>query len=132
MPAPPMKNLSSYLQENNASQRNNSLISSLTSGLWSIMTLGMVSSTNPDTKNETNNKDENKNQPLQTFLPPLPNDSSTSSGAYAYETQIDCSSRLLAWQSCHILLVLVNNCTNESLYNPYRLALFHFTDTQGS
>ncbi len=67
-------------------------------------------------------------QPPQTYLPPLPHDSNSAPSASS-EPALDCQSRLLAWQSCHLLLVLANHCTSEHLYNPYRLALFHFTDT---
>ena len=65
------------------------------------------------------------------FLPALAQDSNS----VTYEVPIDCAGRLLAWQSCHILLILSNHCTNSdtggsgSLYNPYRMALFHFTDS---
>ena len=38
----------------------------------------------------------------------------------------------LANQSIHLLLILSNHFTSETHRNPYRLALLHFTDTQGS
>ena len=90
------------------------------------MTLGYGSS------NETAANDQSStttNQQMTTYLPSLPNDSDGAS-SNINDSQIDCENRLLAWQSCHILLILSNHCTNESLCNPYRLALFHFTDTQ--
>lgn len=37
----------------------------------------------------------------------------------------------LANQSIHLILILSNHFTNEAHRNPYRLALLHFTDTQG-
>ena len=39
--------------------------------------------------------------------------------------------RHLANQSIHLLLILSNHFTNDVHRNPYRLALLHFTDTQG-
>jgi hypothetical protein len=121
-----MKNLASYLQ--NSQPQAQSLMSSLTTGLWSVMTFGMTSG---KTKSGASpGEKSNEQKPLALFLPSLPTDNSTATGAYMNDTPLmDCASRLLAWQSCHMLLVLVNHCTNESLYNPYRLALFHFTDT---
>lgn len=136
------QNLNSYLaqQADNSSQR--SYLSSFASGLWSVMTLGLASgatATGPSTSStgtsspadDGQKSDADRNKPIVTFLPNLPADAHTSYGGNLNDTQIDSASRLLAWQSCHILLVLSNHCTNESLYNPYRLALFHFTDTQG-
>lgn len=50
----------------------------------------------------------------------------------ASQETINYTDRLLALQSCHILLILSNYCTNDITFrNPFRLALFHFTDTQG-
>ena len=132
MPPPPVKTLASYLQDSQA--QRSSIISSLTSGLWSVVTLGLASSNSNEAETnleKTNSSTQEKQKPLVTFLPNLPTDASNANSSYIYDAQIDCSSRLLAWQSCHLLLVLVNHCTSESLYNPYRLALFHFTDTQG-
>jgi hypothetical protein len=127
MPPPPMKNLASYLQ--NSQPQSQSLMSSLTTGLWSVMTFGMASGASTTKTTPPSDKSQEQ-KPLMTYLPNLPTDNSTTSGAYTYDSApIDCASRLLAWQSCHMLLVLVNHCTSESLYNPYRLALFHFTDT---
>ena len=100
-------------------------MSSVASGLWSVMTLGLGSSGASSTVNTQ--EDDNE----KTYLPNLPTDNS-SANQNTTDIQIDCSTRLLAWQSCHILLVLSNHCTNESFYNPYRLALFHFTDTQNT
>jgi hypothetical protein len=37
----------------------------------------------------------------------------------------------LANQSIHLILILSNHFTNDVHRNPYRLALLHFTDTQG-
>jgi len=102
-----------------------SLISSVASGLWSVMTLGYGSSGSPQPPVTLTTS----NQSLLTYLPNLPNDNDNSS-SNLNDTQIDCENRLLAWQSCHVLLILSNHCSNESLCNPYRLALFHFTDTQ--
>ena len=39
--------------------------------------------------------------------------------------------RHLSNQSIHLLLILSNHFTNDIHRNPYRLALLHFTDTQG-
>jgi len=115
-------------------QRSSSLMSSITSGLWTVMTLGFGGTTggSPDEPAYTASGSGEAKQPeIVTYLPHLPADAHSSSGGGALtDTQIDSANRLLAWQSCHILLVLSNHCTNESLYNPYRLALFHFTDTQ--
>lgn len=117
-------------------QRSSSLMSSITSGLWTVMTLGFGGTTggSPDEPAYTASGSGEAKQPeIVTYLPHLPADAHSSSGGGALtDTQIDSANRLLAWQSCHILLVLSNHCTNESLYNPYRLALFHFTDTQGT
>ena len=101
-----------------------SLISSVTSGLWTMMTLGYSSPT-------SDGPPYTKNSDIIPYLPDLRSDSHSKSNS-GKEMFIECSDRLLAWQSCHILLILSNHCTNETLYNPYRLALFHFTDSQGS
>ena len=101
-----------------------SLISSVTSGLWTMMTLGYSSPA-------SDGPPYTKNSEIITYLPDLRSDSHSKSNS-GKEMFIECSDRLLAWQSCHILLILSNHCTNETLYNPYRLALFHFTDSQGS
>jgi hypothetical protein len=132
----PQQNLTSYLTSSDASSQR-SLMSSFASGLWTVMTLGLGSTTPTSSSSNTNNNenglnaDEKSNKTIVTFLPNLPSDTHTTNSSNVTDTQIDSASRLLAWQSCHILLVLSNHCTNESLYNPYRLALFHFTDTQG-
>lgn len=123
MPVPASQNLNSYLSTSDSSSQR-SFMSSVASGLWSVMTLGLASSS------YTTDDTHSPNDPIVTYLPSLPNDNSSNSGNIN-DAQIDCSTRLLAWQSCHILLVLSNHCTNESLFNPFRLALFHFTDTQG-
>lgn len=42
------------------------------------------------------------------------------------------SDKLLAKQSLLLILVLANHCTSDlELHNPYRQALFSFTDSQG-
>jgi hypothetical protein len=63
---------------------------------------------------------------------------STSSTAAVTEgtvTSIDPTNELrnrhLSNQSIHLLLILSNHFTNDVHRNPYRLALLHFTDTQG-
>ncbi|CAF4257562.1 unnamed protein product [Rotaria sp. Silwood2] len=81
------------------------LYSQLTTGsLWSVVTLGMSSS-------------------------------STTTVTEATATSIDSTKELrnrhLSNQSIHLLLILSNHFTNDVHRNPYRLALLHFTDTQG-
>lgn len=44
----------------------------------------------------------------------------------------DLRNRHLANQSIHLILILSNHFTNDVHRNPYRLALLHFTDTQGN
>ena len=145
MPEPSAASISAHLAHmadpsaGAAHAGSSSLLSSVTSGLWTVMTLGLVSSSAPPppVEQSASSGDSSANQDtIVTYLPSLngENNSSVSSksGGAAGDAPLDCASRLLAWQSCHILLVLSNHCTNESLYNPYRLALFHFTDTQGS
>jgi len=78
---------------------------SVASGLWSVMTLGMASSS-PSTTTEN------------------PNTNLTDSS-------YDLRNRHLANQSIHLILILSNHFTNDVHRNPYRLALLHFTDTQG-
>ena len=95
-------------------------MNSVVSGLWTVVTLGYGASSS---------RPVFKNSPDSTYLPNLPSDNNDYSNKTA-DAVIECKDRLLAWQSCHILLILSNHCTNEALYNPYRLALFHFTDTQ--
>ena len=108
MPAP--QNLSSqYMPLNNNSQR--SIMSSVTSGLWSVMTLG-YGGTSSNSPPYSKNSEE-----IFTFLPELPQDSN-SAGNYN-DSPIECNNRLLAWQSCHIILILTNHCTNESLYKNF-------------
>jgi hypothetical protein len=126
MPQPPTQHLS-YL---NDKQAGPSLLSSVTSSLWTVMTLGLASSSN--TVSTASNSNNTNIQKIPTHLPNLPSDIYSNPNSNVTETLIDCHNRLLAWQSVHILLVLSNHCTNESLYNPYRLALFHFTDTLGN
>jgi hypothetical protein len=123
MPIPHGTALYSF-SSSSSSNSQKSIISSVASGLWSVMTLGYGSSSSSTPSVTTNN------QSLVTYLPNLPNDNDNSS-SNLNDTQIDCENRLLAWQSCHVLLILSNHCSNESLCNPYRTALFHFTDTQG-
>ncbi len=74
-------------------------------GLWSVMTFGMASSTTPTTTTE----------------------GIVSTTDPAFELR----NRHLANQSIHLLLILSNHFTNDVHRNPYRLALLHFTDTQG-
>ncbi|CAF3752355.1 unnamed protein product [Rotaria sp. Silwood1] len=74
-------------------------------GLWSVVTLGMGSSSTSNTTDET----LTANDP-------------------AYELR----NHHLANQSIHLLLILSNHFTNDAHRNPYRLALLHFTDTQDS
>jgi hypothetical protein len=47
------------------------------------------------------------------------------------DSLIDLHNRHLSNQSIHLLLILSNHFTNDVHRNPYRLALLHFTDTQG-
>jgi hypothetical protein len=126
MPPPPNQNLSSHLTNNSnldtAGQR--SIFSSFSSGLWSVVTLGYGGGSSGSSMTTSANSQD------ITYLPNIPTDGNGSASGNSNDIQIDCGSRLLAWQSCHILLVLSNHCTNEALYNPYRLALFHFTDTR--
>ena len=78
-------------------------------GLWSVVTLGMgstSSSTNITTTNEGN--------------------------SIVQDAAFDLRNRHLANQSIHLLLILSNHFTNDAHRNPYRLALLHFTDTQDS
>lgn len=127
MPVPNSQAYNAYMSNVNSSQR--SILSSVASGLWSVVTLGYGSSSEAISQpNKT--EASSSNQPMITFLPNLPSDTEISSSNVT-DTQIDCENRLIAWQSCHVLLILSNHCTSESLSNPYRLALFHFTDTQG-
>lgn len=136
MPPPAYQpNLAAYLSSDaattasTAGSSQRSFMSSFTSGLWSVMTLGLGGS-----GSSSDAISANPSGTIVTYLPHLPSDAHSNpsgGGAGLTDTQIDSTNRLLAWQSCHILLVLSNHCTNESLYNPYRLALFHFTDTQG-
>jgi len=72
-------------------------------GLWSVMTLGMGSSS-----------------------------TTTDSNLSPQDPAFDLRNRHLANQSIHLLLILSNHFTNDVHRNPYRLALLHFTDTQDS
>ena len=48
------------------------------------------------------------------------------------ETDETVSDKLLAKQSLLLILVLTNHCTSDlEMHNPYRQALFSFTDSQG-
>ena len=50
------------------------------------------------------------------------------------EEEEEVSDKLLANQSLLLILVLANHCTGQApgvLNNPYRQALFSFTDSQG-
>jgi hypothetical protein len=75
----------------------------LLDGLWSVVTFGMASATSTTTDGIV-----------------TPNDP-------AFELR----NRHLSNQSIHLLLILSNHFTNDVHRNPYRLALLHFTDTQG-
>ena len=124
MPQPPNQNLSSHLTNTSSDvSGQRSILSSLSSGLWSVVTLGYGGGSYAAVPSSSQDI---------TYLPSIPADGNGSASGNSNDVQIDCASRLLAWQSCHILLVLSNHCTNEALYNPYRLALFHFTDTRSS
>lgn len=76
--------------------------------LWSVMTFGMGSSASTSTTNI-----------------------STEASNNSSESTIDLTEKHLANQSIHLLLILSNHFTNDVHRNPYRLALLHFTDTQG-
>ena len=53
-------------------------------------------------------------------------------GAKEKKADTELSETLLANQSLLFILVLANHCTcDKSVTNPYRQALFSFTDTQG-
>ncbi|CAF3796619.1 unnamed protein product [Rotaria sp. Silwood1] len=74
---------------------------SVANSLWSVVTLGMSSSSTSIINDET-------------------------------ITTIDSiNNHHLSNQSIHLLLILSNHFTNDIHRNPYRLALLHFTDTQG-
>ncbi len=75
-----------------------------TGSLWSVVTLGMGSSSTPTVPEGTTTPSELTN---------------------------DLRNRHLSNQSIHLLLILSNHFTNDLHRNPYRLALLHFTDTQG-
>ncbi|UJR14717.1 hypothetical protein I4U23_001710 [Adineta vaga] len=77
---------------------------SVAQGLWSVVTLGMASSTA-----STSTADG--------IVPPT-------------DPAYDLRNRHLANQSIHLILILSNHFTNDAHRNPYRLALLHFTDTQ--
>ncbi len=57
--------------------------------------------------------------------------SSTTVSEEINDTLIDLHNHHLSNQSIHLLLILSNHFTNDVHRNPYRLALLHFTDTQG-
>lgn len=53
-------------------------------------------------------------------------------GGKGQKSEEDVSFTLLANQSLLLILVLANHCTNDKgLHNPYRQALFSFTNSQG-
>ena len=55
-----------------------------------------------------------------------------ASKAAEVETDETVSDKLLAKQSLLLILVLTNHCTSDlEMHNPYRQALFSFTDSQG-
>ncbi|UJR32022.1 hypothetical protein I4U23_019491 [Adineta vaga] len=78
---------------------------SVASSLWSVVTLGMSSSTTPTTP--ASEEATNATEPTNIL-----------------------HNRHLSNQSIHLLLILTNHFTNDAHRNPYRLALLHFTDTQ--
>ncbi|CAF0810057.1 unnamed protein product [Adineta steineri] len=82
---------------------------SVASGLWSVVTLGMGSSTTTPTTTTASEGTVSPTDP-------------------AY----DLRNHHLANQSIHLILILSNHFTNDAHRNPYRLALLHFTDTQDS
>ena len=56
-----------------------------------------------------------------------------STAAKQEEAEEPPSDTLLANHSLLLILVLVNHCTKEELlYNPYREAIFSFTDSSGN
>lgn len=76
-------------------------------GLWSVVTLGMGSSSTAAA-------------------------TTVADGSAALtDPAFDLRNRHLSNQSIHLLLILSNHFTNDVHRNPYRLALLHFTDTQG-
>ncbi|CAF1168576.1 unnamed protein product [Rotaria sordida] len=75
------------------------------SSLWSVVTLGMSSSSTS---------------------------TATEGTATSIDSIKDLRNRHLSNQSIHLLLILSNHFTNDIHRNPYRLALLHFTDTQDS
>ncbi|CAF4397677.1 unnamed protein product, partial [Adineta steineri] len=82
---------------------------SVASGLWSVVTLGMGSSTTTPTTTTASEGTVSPTDP-------------------AY----DLRNHHLSNQSIHLILILSNHFTNDAHRNPYRLALLHFTDTQDS
>ncbi|CAF0755639.1 unnamed protein product, partial [Didymodactylos carnosus] len=79
---------------------------SVASGLWSVVTLGLASTST--TTVIVDDQDVNSNSTSD--IPP------------------DLRNRLLSNQSIHLLLILSNHFTNDTHKNPYRLALLHFTE----
>ncbi|CAF4002073.1 unnamed protein product [Rotaria sp. Silwood2] len=76
-----------------------------TDSLWSVVTLGMSSSSTTTV---------------------------TEATATSIDSTKELRNRHLSNQSIHLLLILSNHFTNDVHRNPYRLALLHFTDTQDS
>lgn len=86
-----------------------SIVFALASGLWSVLTLGYGRSISVGPSGDPEASDS---------VPPV-------------EGETPASEAPLANRSLLLLLVLVNHCTaDRSLHNPYRQALFSFTDVQ--
>lgn len=102
------------------------MLSSVASGLWTVMTLGLAQSSNTSSSSSNSSSTTTTSSTTTNTLT-----ANTSNNEPNINEMLDCTNRFLALQSCHILLILSNHCTNELFRNPYRLALFHFTDTQG-
>lgn len=83
------------------------IVSGIVGSLWSVMTFGMSSSS------------------------PAAAAATANDGGKLPEATNTLRNRHLSNQSIHLLLILSNHFTNDVHRNPYRLALLHFTDTQG-
>ncbi len=97
-----------HVSANDCLEKYNRNIIFCLAGIWSVVTLGMGTSTSPTTAATT----------TEGIIPPT-------------DPAYDLRNRHLANQSIHLLLILSNHFTNDVHRNPYRLALLHFTDTQG-
>ena len=80
------------------------IVTFILGSFWSVMTLGMSSTTATNVAEEV---------------------------APSIESTNILRNRHLSNQSIHLLLILSNHFTSDVHRNPYRLALLHFTDTQG-